>query len=253
MKKLTDVIAPWGKFYTTFSDSFNGGGQDDDFQANNQARRKKMMIFGIVAIICSLVWLYYTMVPHVHGPGPGQTTESSLGQIMAEETIKAIGDHGTVVPVVFDLYTMKSPIATEWEAFAKEIKKHNGVTLAEPVIIKTDKSPRNHGISRADFDKVVEENAKADALVLFVGLPGAWNADNPVTLPSPAPKIIAVDKALVQIKPYFINSIVTTLITYRRRDETEAMANIKTGRAEFDEFYQVYTAENYQLFFPDNR
>jgi len=242
MKKLTDVFAPWGKFYTTFSDSLDGGGQDGNPQHNDQKHRKKMAIIAVIVIIASAGWLWHTMMPTP--PKINQAPSNGLGEVLAEETLKAIDNHGTVVPVIADSHTTD----IQWEAFKKEIKKHNTVTLADPVIVKPYNGMEKEGAFRACIDKVVEENAKADALVLFVGLPMVWDDNNLMTLPSVGPKIIAVDgnNSPSKAKKYFINSIVTVLIMSRRTADPNAMDNPQTPRQWFDREYQVFTKENYE-------
>lgn len=244
MKILTGVFTPWGRLYTTLFGSLLGGGQSNDPQADSQERRKKVAIIAVVVIVVSLGWLWYTMMPSA--PKINRAPFIGLGEALADETAKAINNHGTVVPVMTDYYTSGgTPMTDEWKTFAKAINKHNGMKLATPVIVKLDEGMGEPGVSRADFDALVTKHAKDGALVLFVGLP-VWDAKDPLTLPSVAPKIIAIHNTPMSVKQYFSNSIVTALITSRMTPEANATGEPKTPRQWFDKYFQIVTAQNYQ-------
>ena len=239
MKILTGVLAPWGKCYITLLGSL---GDTNNF---DPARRKKVTLIAVSVIIVSLFSLFFTMyegAPKInHAPFIG------LGEVLADETAKAIDNHGTVIPVLANYHTTGStPLTDEWKTFAKEIKKHSGVTLANPVIVKLDETTGEPALARADFDNLVEKNSAAGAVVFFVGLP-LWDPANPLTLPSgKAPKIIAVHNTPLPFKKYFTGSVATLLITSRQSPDEKAAGEPKTTRQWFDKYFQVFTAENYQ-------
>jgi len=244
MKNLTGIFGPWGKCYTTLFGSVGGGGQAGDSGDANPERRKKVAVVAVLVIVASLVSLYITMVPHA--PKINRAPFIGLGQALADETTKVIDNHGTVVPVIADYHTAGStPMTDEWKTFAKEIKKHSGVTLADPVVVKLDETMGEPGISHADFDKIVEKHAQAGAIVLLVGLP-MWELKNPLTLPNETLKIIAVHNTSMPAKQYFTSHIVTALITSRMTPDAEGTAEPKTPRQWFDKYFQVFTAQNYQ-------
>ena len=239
MKHLTGVFAPWGRFYITLVGSL-GGGQHND----TPERRKKGAIIAVVVIVLSLGWLWHTMVPST--PKLNRAPFIGLGEVLADETTKAIGNHGTVVPVITSYHTAGStPMTDEWKTFAKEIKKHSGVKLAEPVIVKLDEAMGEPGVSHAEFDKIVDQHGKANAIVLLVGLP-MWDPKNPLTLPNGAPKIIAMNSMPMPVKQYFDRSIITVLITSRMTPETATTGEPKTPRQWFDRYFEIITAQNYQ-------
>ena len=220
MKPLTGVFVPWGKCYTSLLGPLGGGAND------NPDRRKKVTVIAIVVIAISLVSLFFTMCEST--PQINPLPFIGLGEVLADESAKAVDDHGTIVPVVADYHTTgSSPMTYEWKTFAKEIKKHAGVKMAAPIVIKIDEAATGDpGISRANFENLVEKNASAGALVFFVGLP-AWEANNPLTLPAVAPKIIAVHNSPQPAKPYFVHSIAALLITTRQTPEEKVRANPK--------------------------
>ena len=240
MKNLTGIFSPWGKFYSPLLGSLGGGGSQDD----NPERRRKVTVIAVLVIVASLVSLFFTMCEHT--PKVNRAPFIGLGQVLADETATAIDNHGTVVPVIADYHaTGSTPMADEWNTFAKAIKKHSGVTLAAPVIVKLDESMGEPGISRADFDKIIEKNANAAVIVLLVGMP-MLDAKHPLTLPHTAPKIVAVHNTSMPAKQYLANSIVTVLITSRMTPEENAAAVPKTPRQWFDKYFQIFTDQNYQ-------
>ena len=239
MKLLSGGYTPWGKCYLTLLGSLGGGTNNDP------ERRKKVTLIAVAVILISLVSLFFTMCEHA--PKINPLPFIGLGEMLAEESITAIDNHGTVVPVLADYHTTGStPMTHEWKAFAKETKRHSGVKLADPVIVKLAESGMGEpGISRADFDNLVKKNSTAGALVFFVGLP-PWDAANPLTLPPGSPKIIAVHNSPQPAKPYFANSITAVIITARQTPETQATGEPKTPRQAFDRYFQVFTTQNYQ-------
>ena len=244
MKILTGVFSPWGRLYTTLFGSLLGGGHSNDPQADSQERRKKVATIAVVVIIASLVSLFITMLPH--SPKINRAPFIGLGEALADETAKAINNHGTVVPVMTDYYTSGgAPMTDEWKTFARAIKKHNGITLAAPVMVKLEEGMGEPGVTRADFDALVTKHAKDGALVLFVGLP-VWDAKDPLTLPPTAPKIIAVHNTPMSVKLYFSNSIATALVTSRMVPDPDATGEPQTPRQWFNKYFQIVTAQNYQ-------
>ena len=210
----------------------------------NPNRGKKVALLAVAAILTSLLSLYFTMRPSP--PPVSRTPFLGFGEVLADETIKAIESHGTVVPVIATYHsTGGTPVSDIWNTFAKEIKKHSGVILAEPVIVKLDAMAGEATITRSDFDNLVARHGSASALVLLVGLP-VWDANQPLTLPHSAPKIIAVHFTPLSAKPYFIHSIATTLITPRLVPATAGAGETLTPRQWFDQNFQIFTAQNYE-------
>lgn len=238
----TFILELLGKLFTALVGGLSGRVQTSRSQGNNPERRKKVTFVAIGVTAISLVSLFFTMCER--SPKINRGLFIGLGEVLADETIKAIDSHGTVVPVLATYHTTGStPVADEWETFAKEFKKHSGVKLAEPVIVKLDQA--TGALSRNDFDNLVEKHATTGALVFFVGLP-LWDAKNPLTLPRVAPKIIALDNTPQPYQPYFTSSIVTVLITSRSTPDDPAEKEPKTSRQWFDRYFQIVTAENYQ-------
>lgn len=241
MKILSGILSPWGRLHTTIFGSLVGGGQNDN---DNPERRKKVATIATVVIIASLISLCFTMCER--SPKVNRAPFIGRGEALADETAKAIGNRGTVVPVIADFHTASSaPVAGEWQAFTKTIKKHKDVTLAKPVIVKLDDNMNGPSISRDDFDALVKKHATAGAIVLLVGLP-MWDAKDPLTLPTVTPKIIAIQGETAMLKQYFINSIATALIIPRIEQDANVPSKPKNPRQWFDKYFQIVTAQNYQ-------
>ena len=240
----TFIVEMLGKLFTALVGGLSGRVPTSHSSGDHLDRRKKMALIAVGVISISLVSLFFTMAAPT--PKINRAPFSGLGAALADETVTAIDNHGTVVPVLASYYTTGStPITDQWKTFATEIKRHRSVNLAEPVIVKLDEATGEPALSRADFDNLVEKNSTAGALVFFVGLP-RWETANPLTLPSVAPKIIAVHNTPLSAKPYFTSSIATALITPRLVPAEPATGEPKTPRQWFDRYFQIVTAENYQ-------
>lgn len=239
MKILTGGFFPWSRCSLTLLGSLSGGANDQ-----NSDRQKKMALIAVSVIIVSLGSLFFTM--YDWSPQMSQALYIGLGEALADETVKAIGPHGTVVPILARAHMEGNMApAVEWKTFAKEIKKHRNVKLAEPILVNLEETTGEPAITRADFDNLVDQHATAGALVFLVGLP-AWDAKSPVTLPSVAPKIIAVHHSPLSAKPYLASSVVTLLIAARIDPVATATREPTTPRASFDRYFQIFTAQNYQ-------
>jgi len=230
--------------FTTLFGALSGKIQGSDSQGANSERNKKATIIVCIVLIVSLVSLWFTVAPHT--PKINRAPFIGLGEVLAEETAKAIGNSGTVVPVITTYHTTgNTPMTDEWKTFAKEIKRHSGMLLAEPVIVKLDDSWVVPSLSHTDFDKLVKEYVGVDVIVFFVGLP-VWEDKNPLTLPRVAPKIIAVHNIATPVKQYFTSTIATALITSRIVPDANAIGEPKTPHQWFNRYFQVFTAQNYQ-------
>ena len=201
-----------------------------------------------VALLGSLVflWRYY----HPSGVKVSRTevinVQTGFGQVLAEETAKAVQDRGHIVVVTTDPpERFKSRANSHWHAFATELEKHNAIqiTATEGVTFEMDSGQLY--CPRGAFKDIWERHKDADALVFFVDLP-EWAAVAEVVSQSGKPKLIAADNAGVLTKVhyggYFTSGILAALIG--KPAQLVPPSQPKTAREWFDKFYQVYTPQN---------
>ena len=203
------------------------------------SQRKIIAVVAVLLILGSLLSLFSRLATPTHKANPLPFT--GLGDALAEETAKAVGDKGTVVAVIATDQTKRNtPAADQWRAFQQTLKTHTAITLV------TETVPVNElGLTPTDFTALLTKHAQAAGITFLVGLP-EWDPQEPITPPAGAPKVIVVHTlASVPSKQYFANSIVTTLIM--ARPATPGAGQPKTPRQWFEQHYQIITAENSEM------
>ena len=172
--------------------------------------------------------------------------QASVGLALAEETIKAIQDHGSIVIVTADpperLHVQSN---SQWHAFESELQKHGAIHITAIEGVKFELESGQLFCPPAAFEELWERHATADALIFLIDLP-EWAAVAGAMAPSGKPKIIAVDNvgALTKVHygGYFTSGILAALIGKAGRPVQNGQP--KTSREWFEKYYQVYTPQN---------
>jgi len=217
----------------------------------------KSKVAGTIAgllIVGALVALWFEFRPATQSvdrtPIVGKMT--GMGDVLAEETVKAVHGKGRIVVV-----TPQDPAIAgrwpddRWETFQRELKKHTAINIIATEIVPADGADGPPpGCSRAAFQTLLERHAQADAIVFFMNLPDWERVET--TIPQLAKlKIIVVDDhrrgpPKRNYAGYFVNGILAALIGERTANEDQPASQPKTPREWFDKFYQVYTPQNYE-------
>ena len=228
-------------------DSANNRRADDPSTVMKKARRRKTTaVVAVLAIVVSLVSLQRTLLPSA--PENSRQPFVGLGQVLGEETVKILGDHGRVVVVVWDDHKQAGNLLNDaLEAFRGVLKKHPKIQITATEVIRSDTNKHTmvDNLSSKMFNELVEKHTQADGLVLFTGLP-TLESQPPIQLPVPHPQIIAVQTSEPLTKSYFDRKIVNVAVSSSSEQvPTGSAANPQTPREWFDRFFQVFTIENY--------
>lgn len=175
-----------------------------------------------------------------------------IGQAVAAETSVAVRDHGQIV-VVLDGSFMIADAAhhDEWQEFQRELKKHPGLSLSAIKSVELDLNDTSTGCPSTAFKQYMEEYADADAIVFFISLPDwKWLQQHQLIPQRLPPHVIVVDTGALPAQghytDYFANGFVSELIAARQGLPPAASANPRQPREWFDQYFQVYTPENYE-------
>ncbi|MCG3150517.1 MAG: hypothetical protein PCFJNLEI_04003 [Verrucomicrobiae bacterium] len=225
-----------------------GGGQtasDDLAQAEAKARQKRLIAtVAVLVIIGSLISLYFTMIPAA--PKINRNPFIGRGQVLAEETVKALNNQGRVVLVIADYYQQSgSPMYDELASFRSTLKGNSRIEVAATEVVSPDETMVTSGLSGKAFTEILKKHPSVSGLVLFLGMPELEDLAK-VQLPTPRPMLIAVQNNASPSKPYFQQNIVDVLIVPRLNAGDATAANPTTPRGWFDKYFEVYTAKNYQ-------
>ena len=201
---------------------------------------KTIVMIAVPVLLAALVSLWFTL-----GSSPPPVPRNyftSLGQVLAQETVAAAGDRGQIVAVIAaDHKQSGTPLNAQWQAFTGELKKHAAIQLAEPEVATLD--------SHLPLVEIIDRHPQASTLVFFMDPPDLrdWNAmANRATVP----KIVAVGNPDLPAKGHYaqaFNKGILAALIFPRPTAAGAPAQPpKTSREWFDQYYQVYTPQNFE-------
>lgn len=204
-------------------------------------RRTIISIVAVIVIIGSVVSLFFTMGKRL--PTATVAPFIGVGQAMAEQTGKALDNRGRILVLQHDGNNRpNSLLAAQNQAFTKRLKELGTIEITATETITPEEQLPFVTISRAQFDATLRKHPGVDAVVSFVGLP-PYDPQNPLTLPTPAPKIIVYLDMALPTKRYLADGVVTAIIG----PQVGPLANVpdpKTPREWFEKYYQVFDATN---------
>ncbi len=175
------------------------------------------------------------------------------GQVVAEETVKAVNDRGRVVAVIgADQLQEDAPQHTQWQTFRKELQKHSAITLAATETIAYDPADPQSDMTAcpiSSFQSILGKHKDVDAIVFFVGLPAwHWVEEKNALPPGVTAKVIILANLSGSTKPhyeeYLKKGVISSLII--RCGGTRPVPNPKSAREWFDSEYQIFTPQNYE-------
>ena len=199
---------------------------------------KTTAIIAGAVLLAALVSLWFTL-----GSSPPPVPRNlftSLGQGLAQEAVAAAGDQGQIVVVIAaDHKQSSTPLNAQWQAFTGELKKHTSFQLAEPEIATLD--------SHLSLVEIIDRHPQASVLVFFMDPPDLrdWNA---VANRTAVPKIVAVGNPDLPAKGHYVqafNKGILAALIFPRPTVAPSVPP-KTSREWFDQYYQVYTPQNFE-------
>jgi hypothetical protein len=173
-----------------------------------------------------------------------------IGEVLAQETVKAVHDRGHIVPVLnYDPDSRDRPPDYRWDSFCAEMKKHSAIHLEPAEVIEHDPhEDQAIGCPTVAFEGLLQRHPDADAFVFFIDLP-LWGRVSSSIPTSATVKLIAVDTMGVPNKRhydgYFSTGILAALIGASVQPPAAGLANPTTPAEWFAKFKEVYTPQNY--------
>ncbi len=173
-----------------------------------------------------------------------------VGEVLAEETAKAIQDHGQIVVVISHVHRERgTPENIQWETFAAELQKHPTITIAVTQEVGPDPLEGLAGCPSAALKQIFEQHGQGDAIVFLMELPQWRWVERKVVLPSIKSKVIVLaNTALMpksQYEGYFSKGILSTLILGQWGGEGAGSIEPRNPREAFHREFRIFTAENF--------
>src|SRR5260221_6992600 len=95
--------------------------------AFDNAKQKLTVLGASLAIVASAIWIYLT---EFAAPAYNIQLHQAIGQVLAEETYRALGQNGNVVIVAME--TRHAPeLKIQMEAYEKQLKLLGGITVKD--------------------------------------------------------------------------------------------------------------------------
>ncbi len=221
-------------------------------------QRTVVTIIASLVILGSLVslWLMFRPHPVKYDRSPIIALATGLGEVLAEETVQAVHDHGRIV-LVNDYYRTQG-IGEEYDyaaTFQRELKKHANISLvATETVRPIPGEGRWTSCPVTVFKDLLERYAQTDAIVFLIDPPD-WDIAHALIPSAVKAKIIVVDNsaptvgslgvpAKTRYGSYFSSDLLSLLISPKKTTAAPSTAP-RTPREWFDSRYQVYTPANY--------
>jgi hypothetical protein len=223
---------------TTAPEKFDGSSNSSPV-TTPQTKRILFALAALAVIAACAVWIYkinFATAPYQ----PTVQVQTAVGEALAEETIKLIGDAGQIVVITLD-EGQSSELDTHYEAFKDGLKKSSIKILRTDTISggKSKYGPGS-GMSGRRFVRAVTQYPNAHAVVSLVGLPDADEEELQQLKGKSIPKVVAFARDAKALPELFTNHWVNVAIVPRR--QSSAPAKPKTSREWFDKQFEIVRA-----------
>lgn len=237
------LVAPIGNlFKALFGGTWTALGQTFKFQSD-EIKRPLLVLVSIIIIVVSLISIFFSMRPH--RPSINVKPYQGLGEVAAKETIKLVGDRGTIVILNYDNKKAKSPVFTaQLKALKTTLARDSHITIKaeEGVDMQPMMADPMGGLSADAFIDLVTKYQDVDAIISFVGTP-YLKPEHVQRLPKRRPKIISAASFAPHTPELVSDGVIQVAITPRFQPPGD-MKEPETPQEWFDKFYTVVTSEN---------
>ncbi len=205
------------------------------------SRPKQILVASgaLLVIVGSLLWIYFKQLK---APKHNVGLHQRVGEVMAEQTAKVVGHKGCVV--LLTIPPRGEPeLQTQLAAFSRTLKKLGDYEIKERELDPKDqpKYGVGAGLSGRRFVRTVKKEAKADALVSFIGAPKL--AEEEIAELTKAPKFIAECRSPDPLPTLFEKHLIQVAVVSRFSFPAPGPSKPKTPQEWFDKRYQVVLAD----------
>ncbi len=192
----------------------------------------------VAAIAISAIFIYR----HFKAPPFNAALHQRIGEVMAEQTDKALGHKGRILLITIP--TGSEPeLAVQLAAFQQKLKRLGSFDIKEHEL-DTKGQPKygvGNGLSSRRFLRAVK-NHPSDAIVSFVGAPELSDAD--LAELKRAPTFIAETRSADHLPKLFEKKLIQVAVVSRFTFPAPGPLQPRTPQEWFDKRYQILTAES---------
>ncbi|MCI0747470.1 MAG: hypothetical protein L0Y58_18860 [Verrucomicrobia subdivision 3 bacterium] len=208
------------------------------------AKNTLVLVGLLFAILAAGVSVYFTTRKPAN---PLKTSiHQAIGEALAEETIKAVGQGGKIVLVTLE--KGESPdLDQQLDAFKDRIYDF-AIKIERTDTISSDKSSKfgpGAGMSGKRFVRIMEKYQDTGAVVSFVGTPDGEDEElkDLKKIRDHLPKVVAFTRAPDDIDELFEDKLISAAIVPRFQFPAPGPEKPKTRQELFDRYYQVVRAD----------
>ena len=188
-------------------------------------------------IVIAVAWLQRSLNPK---PVDDEAMPPyAVGQVLAEQAVKAINDKGRVALVCMPSGAMRSQ--AEMEGLQQTLRNHKNITIVRTNNFKPTETSIGC-LSFEQFATIMNKNSDADVIVSFLGITSFTDAQI-ATLPNPAPKLVVKDWNPREVQRGMKAGLVKAAVMSRRLTGIPS-DNPKTPHQWFDRYYDLVTPES---------
>lgn len=194
-------------------------------------------VVSFLVIAGSVLWIYFTQY---RAPKFNVLLHHRVGEVMAIETKKLIGEKGRVVIIAMSASHLPE-LETQLAAFKERMKKQGDYEFRD-YEVDTEGRPKyglGTGLSGRHFVRTVKKNLNAAVFVSFLGAPKL--TDEEAAELAGMPKFIAETGSPYRLPKLFENKIIQTAVVSRFLFPAPGPIKPKTANDWFDKRYQVIT------------
>jgi hypothetical protein len=192
----------------------------------------------LVIAVCA-VWIYYREFKALKH---NVALHRRVGEVMAEQTSKMIGNKGRIVLVTIP--TGPEPeLQTQLVAFRETLKRLGDYDIKDHELDTKDqpKYGVGSGLSGRRFVRAVKNNRKADVIVSFVGAPKL--SEEELAELTTHPKFIAQSRSTDNLPKLFEKQIIQVAVVSRFAFPAPGPREPKTPQQWFDKRYQIVASD----------
>jgi len=203
------------------------------------AKQVSIAVAAMAVIAASGLWIYkkhFAPSPYQ----PGVQSHAAVGEVLAEETIKLVGDSGRIVVITLEEGQSRE-LDMHYEAFKDGLKK-SSIKIIRTDTISGAKSKYGPGLGMSGrrFVRAVAKYPDADAIVSLVGLPEADEEELKELEGKSIPKVLAFARSSKALEELFKNRWLDVAVV--PRIQSSGPAKPRTSREWFDKQFEIVRA-----------
>ena len=205
--------------------------------------RIKQLLLALLCLAVIATCAVWTWRTQFNQPKFNVALHLGLGQVMAEQTARAVHGTGKVVLVTLDAGAFPE-LGVQVKEFKRLLAAQPGVSLKE-YELDTAERPKFHfgaGLSARRYVRLVNKNLSASSVVSFVGAPDLTDKD--LAELKASPKLIAECRSADKLKRVFDLKAIHAAVVARFQYPTPIKGTPHTPREWVEQRFQIVTAEN---------